>query len=66
MDGNGNGTHKFDPDLVPRVVFRWTRPLRAGEVLGWNFSPDGKYVFASDYDRLREMYKKLQEYYEVK
>jgi hypothetical protein len=60
------GSGKFDPLCVPRIVFRWTRPLLPGETLGPNFSPNGIYVFASDYDHLLELYIKLQQYYEVK
>jgi hypothetical protein len=51
----------FNPDHVTRIVFRWTRPLRPGEVLGPNLAPDGKYVFSSDYDRLLDLYHKLKE-----
>lgn len=55
-----DGPRKFEPLLVQRVKFVWTKPLH-GQTLGPNYSPDGIYVFATDYDHLLTLYQELKE-----
>jgi hypothetical protein len=58
----------FDPDKVPRITFRWTRAMviererivDGSYTLGPDFHPQGKYVFASDYANLLQMYHELE------
>ena len=50
----------FDPELVQRITFRWTRGMFQ-EPPGPEFSPKGIYVFAGDYELLLQMYRELRD-----